>query len=217
LSDWLLGWARGATQNYSYKCQAGNQAKGTHAPRPMKAVHEYNSANMNELLQDLLHEFRRHKTLADRAMGQLSDEEFFRRPAAHVNPVALIVKHLAGNLHSRWSDFLTTDGEKPTRDRDQEFVVGEGDTRTNLLEAWERGWQTLFNTVAGLDAADLSKSITIRGESHTVCQALVRGLTHAAYHVGQILYLVRLLRPDSAWLTIAPGQSRVWRDKYLKR
>src|SRR5215469_13292372 len=141
-------------------------------------------------------------------MTQLDDEQFFRRPGEAVNPIALIVKHLAGNLTSRWSDFLTTDGDKPSRDRDGEFLLTEQDTRASLLVAWERGWQTLFDTLAGLQASDLEKTVTIRGEAHTVIQALLRGATHAAYHTGQILYVVRLLRPDAAWLTIPPGQSR---------
>jgi uncharacterized damage-inducible protein DinB len=162
----------------------------------------------NPLIADLTHEFRRHKDLADRAMAQLDDEQFFRRPGEAVNPVALIVKHLAGNFASRWSDFLTTDGDKPSRDRDSEFHLAEQDTRANLLAAWERGWRTLFDTLAGLQASDLEKTVTIRGEAHTVVQALLRGVTHTAYHIGQILYVVRLLRPDGGWLTIAPGQSR---------
>jgi uncharacterized damage-inducible protein DinB len=163
---------------------------------------------MDNLLTDLTHEFRRHKDLADRAMAALDDEQFFRRPGEAVNPIALIVKHLAGNLASRWSDFLTSDGDKPSRDRDSEFLLTEQDTRANLLAAWERGWQTLFDTLADLQASDLEKSVTIRGEPHTVVQALLRGVTHAAYHTGQILYVTRLLRPDAAWLTIPPGQSR---------
>jgi uncharacterized damage-inducible protein DinB len=171
---------------------------------------------MADLLADLRHDFRRHKDLADRAMAHLDDSEFFRRPAEHVNSVALIVKHLAGNLASRWTDFLTTDGEKASRDRDGEFLLTEQDTRASLLAAWERGWTALFDTFAGLGESDLDKSVTIRGESHRVTQALLRGLSHAAYHAGQILYLVRLWRPDSPWLTVAPGQSRKVRGGYLQ-
>jgi uncharacterized damage-inducible protein DinB len=163
---------------------------------------------MDALLADLRHEFRRHKDLADRAIVQLDDQEFFRRPAAHVNPVALIVKHLAGNLFSRWTEFLTTDGEKASRDRDGEFLLAGQDTRAELLAAWERGWRVLFDTLEGLRDSDLDKTVTIRGEVHTVRQALLRGMSHAAYHTGQVLYLVRLLQHDSTWLTIAPGQSR---------
>jgi hypothetical protein len=171
---------------------------------------------MDELLSDLLFEFRRHKGLADRAIAELADRQFFERPAEHVNPVALIVKHLAGNLVSRFSDFLTSDGEKPSRDRDTEFLLGEQDTRAELLAAWERGWETLFDTVQRLTRSDLEKTVTIRGEPHTVRQALLRGMSHAAYHTGQILYIVRLLRPDSTWLTMAPGTSRGASGGYRK-
>jgi uncharacterized damage-inducible protein DinB len=169
---------------------------------------------MNAFLADLQHEFVRHKGLADRALAQLDDEEFFRRPGTVVNPVALIVKHLAGNMVSRWTDFLTTDGEKTSRDRDGEFLLAEQDTRPNLLAAWERGWEVLFATLAGLSDADLDRSVTIRGESQTVRQALLRGMSHVAYHTGQVLYLVRLWRPESPWLTIAPGQSRGFPGSY---
>jgi uncharacterized damage-inducible protein DinB len=171
---------------------------------------------MSDLLAELARSFRGHKGYADRALAALDDRDFFRRPAEHVNPPALIVKHLAGNLASRWTDFLTSDGDKPTRDRDAEFTLTDQDTRANLLAAWEQGWQALFDTLAGLSDADFDKVVTIRGEPHTVFQALVRGLTHAAYHTGQILYLARLLRPDSPWLTIPPGQSRAHsRGNYL--
>lgn len=171
---------------------------------------------MIDFLADLRHEFQRHKTMADRALAQLEDREFFLRPGDLVNPVALIVKHLGGNMVSRWTDFLTTDGEKPSRDRDGEFVLTDQDTRANLLLAWERGWQTLFETIAGLTESDLAKSVTIRGESQTAQQALLRGMTHVAYHTGQILYLVRLLRPASPWLSIAPGQSRGFPGNYRR-
>ena len=171
---------------------------------------------MSDLLADLTHEFRRHKELADRAMAALSEEQFFARPGPEVNPIALIVKHLAGNLRSRWTDLLTSDGDKPDRDRDAEFVLMQSDTRTSLLAAWDRGWQAVFDTLVKLQPADLDRTITIRGEAHTVRQALVRGLAHAAYHVGQILYLSRLRAPGSPWLTIPPGQSRNWPARYLK-
>jgi uncharacterized damage-inducible protein DinB len=171
---------------------------------------------MSAQLDILLHEFRRHKNLAERAMSELPDEDFFHKPAEHVNSAATIVKHLAGNLFSRWTDFLTSDGEKPTRDRDSEFLLTAQDTRPSLLAAWEKGWQALFATIETLDESDFERTVTIRGEPHTVFQALVRGLTHAAYHTGQVLYLVRLLRPDSPWLTVAPGKSRTARAGYLK-
>jgi len=162
---------------------------------------------MDDFLADLGHEFRRHKGMAERAMAQLDDQDFFHRPGERVNPLALIVKHLAGNMASRWTDFLTTDGEKPTRDRDGEFVLNDEDTRENLMAAWERGWGALFDTLATLSDADLPATVTIRGEAHSARQALLRGMSHVAYHTGQILFLVRLMRPDGAWQTIPPGQS----------
>jgi hypothetical protein len=149
-------------------------------------------------------------------MVQLDDQDFFRRPAAHVNPVALIVKHLAGNLASRWTDFLSTDGEKASRDRDGEFLLTGQDTQASLLAAWERGWAALFDTLESLQESDLDRSVTTRGESHRVSQALLRGLSHAAYHKGQLLYLVRLWRPESPWLTVAPGQSQKVGGAYLR-
>jgi hypothetical protein len=171
---------------------------------------------MSTVVAEIEREFRHHKSLADRALAELGPEEFFRRPGPEVNPVALIVKHLAGNLSSRWSDFLASDGEKPTRNRDGEFLIADDDSRASLLAAWERGWQTLFDTLGSLTDDDLSKTITIRGESHTALQAMLRGLAHAAYHTGQILYLARLLKPERPWLTIAPGQSRSHAAGYLK-
>src|SRR5438105_10785267 len=157
---------------------------------------------MDQMLAHLRHEFGRYRDLADRALAHLDDQAFLRRPAAHVNPVALVVKHLAGNLASRWTDFLASDGDKASRDRDGEFVLTEQDTRANLRTAWERGWQALFDTLDSLGDSDLDRTVTIRGEPHQVAQALLRGLSHAAYHVGQILYLVRLWQPDSSWLTV---------------
>jgi uncharacterized damage-inducible protein DinB len=172
---------------------------------------------VDDVLSDLRFEFRRHKELADRAIVTLEDPEFFSRPGAEVNPVALIVKHIAGNFLSRWTDFLTTDGEKPTRDRDGEFQLNDDDTRASLLANWERGWAALFAALDDLQDADLHRTVTIRGECLTVRQALLRGLTHLAYHTGQIAYLARWLRPSSPWLTVPPGQSQGVRGEYIKK
>jgi uncharacterized protein DUF1572 len=172
---------------------------------------------MSEVLAAITHEFRRHKSLADKAIAQLEGELLFARPAAHANSPAIVIKHLSGNLRSRWTDFLNSDGEKPTRNRDGEFVLGPADTRDALLGAWDDGWRCVFDSLAGLTEADFSRTVMIRGEPHTVIAAVLRGLTHAAYHTGQILYHARLLRPDSAWLTIPPGQSDTHRPGYLSQ
>jgi uncharacterized damage-inducible protein DinB len=170
--------------------------------------------------EDVAFSFRKQKQLAGQALGQLDDEEFFQRPGQHSNSVAAIVKHLAGNLKSRWTDFLTTDGDKPWRDRDAEFVIGPGDTRERLLAAWQEGWDALFRTLAGLGEGDLLKRITIRGEEHTVMQAIHRSLSHSAYHAGQILYVARLVKKGEwRWITIPPGLSQQFKaegGKYLK-
>jgi uncharacterized damage-inducible protein DinB len=171
-------------------------------------------------LADVRFSFRKQKDLAEKGFEQLTDEEFFRRPGEHSNSVAVIVKHLAGNLASRWTDFLTSDGDKPWRDRDGEFVLGPDDTRPRLLAAWQQGWDALFATLDGLAETDLLRTVTIRGEGHTVLQALDRALTHAAYHAGQVLYVARLVKKEGwRYVTIPPGQSRQFREQggnYLK-
>ncbi|MGD9647044.1 MAG: DUF1572 family protein [Pirellulales bacterium] len=164
------------------------------------------------------HEFDRHRRLIERAIEPLRDEEFFRRPAPAVNSVALIVKHLAGNLASRWSDFLTSDGDKPGRNRDGEFVLGPDDSRATLMSRWHDAWGVVEHTLAKLGDDDLERVVTIRGEPHTVLQALLRGAGHVAYHAGQVLYVARFMRPDAPWLTIPPGQSgRHGRGRYLEK
>ena len=145
--------------------------------------------------------------MVERAISNLSDEQFFTKPGDAVNSVALIIKHMAGNLQSRWLDFLTADGEKPTRDRDREFILAGNDTRGSLMQGWQRGWSMLENTLGRLRDEDLGRRVTIRRESLTVLQALLRAATHAAHHTGQVLYLSRLLCPGAPWLTIAPGTS----------
>lgn len=172
---------------------------------------------MSGIVEEIGREFRRTHELASKALAGVDDAAFFAAPAGpgRVNPIALIVKHLAGNLRSRWRDFPEADGEKPDRDRDGEFVLGPADTREALMRSWDLGWSTLFATLDRLADADLGRTTAIRGEPHTVLQALLRGSNHAAYHVGQILYLARLLCPDSPWLTVAPGASRGLAGGYL--
>jgi hypothetical protein len=167
------------------------------------------------VLDGALTAFRSNKGWADKAIAQLPDDQLHVALDPNTNCIAVIMKHVAGNLLSRWTDFLTTDGEKPWRNRDDEFV----DTlaaRDELLAYWEAGWQRLFDTLAGLSAADLGKTVTIRGESHSVPLAMQRSLAHCGYHVGQIILIARILAGDH-WTTItiprgasANYNQRVW-------
>jgi len=149
---------------------------------------------------EALSSFRNCKKMAERAIEQVSDEEFFVTIDAESNSIALIVKHIAGNLHSRWKDFLTTDGEKPTRNRDTEFELIE-DTRESLMTFWETGWQVLFDNIEPLTEDDFAKTVTIRGEPHTIVEAINRQLTHYSYHVGQIVFLAKHLK-SAEWKTL---------------
>lgn len=155
---------------------------------------------------DTLTSFRNYKKLAERAIKQISDDEFFATIDEEANSIALIVKHIAGNLRSRWTDFLTADGEKPDRNRDTEFEL-TGDTRDGLMRFWEDGWQTLFDAITPLTVEDFSNTITIRGEPHTVVEAINRQLTHYAYHVGQIVLLAKHFR-SSEWRTLSVPKNR---------
>lgn len=162
---------------------------------------------MANFIETAITEFQRYKKLSDEALAQLVDETFFQSPSELSNSPAIIVKHIAGNLQSRWSDFLTTDGEKSNRHRDSEFHLGKDDTRAHLMIKWESSWNTLFQTLSLLEPAHLDQNVSIRGESLTVEQALIRALAHVAYHTGQITYLSRWLNPNGIWLTIPPGKS----------
>ena len=155
---------------------------------------------------DAVQSFCNYKKMAERAMEQVSDEEFFAAIDEEANSIAVIVKHLAGNLVSRWSDFLTTDGEKPTRDRDGEFEVRD-DSREALLEFWERGWKTLFDNIEPLTVEDFSKTVTIRGQEHTIVEAFNRQLSHYAYHIGQIVLLAKHFKLTE-WKTLSIPKNR---------
>jgi len=150
---------------------------------------------------DAVASFRNYKKMAERAMDQVSDNEFFSAIDAEANSIAVVVKHIAGNLVSRWTDFLTADGEKPTRDRDTEFEIAD-DSRLSLMEFWEQGWQTLFENLEPLTLEDFSKTVTIRGQPHTVVKAINRQLTHYSYHIGQIVLLAKHFR-SSEWKTLS--------------
>lgn len=156
--------------------------------------------------RDSLASFRNYKRLAEGALEQVSDEQFFATLDTESNSIAVIVKHIAGNLHSRWRDFLTSDGEKPDRNRDAEFEMA-GDTRKSLMMFWETGWQTLFENIEPLTEEDFTETVTIRGEPHTVVEAINRQLTHYAYHVGQIVFLAKHLR-SSEWKTLSVPRNK---------
>jgi hypothetical protein len=158
-------------------------------------------------IEDSLALFHQHKRLAEGAMGQISDEQLLATLDPETNSIATIVKHISGNMRSRWTDFLTTDGEKPGRDRDQEFVDPPA-TRKALMDAWEDGWARLFAALEPLSDADLARTVTIRGEAHSVMQAVNRQVAHYALHVGQIVMLAKHLARDR-WhpLSVAKNQS----------
>lgn len=160
-------------------------------------------------LADIVRTFRNYKTLGERAMAQVPDADLHRRLDEDANSIALIVKHLSGNLRSRLSDFLTTDGEKPDRNRDDEFEMAETVSRDELLAWWQRGWDVALATLDELTAADLERTVTIRGEPFLVVEALNRIATHTAYHVGQIVLLAKhFAGPGWTSLSIPKGQSR---------
>jgi hypothetical protein len=153
-------------------------------------------------LEEAIRSLRGHKRLAEGAMTQLSDGEFFQLIDPESNSVAIIVKHMAGNMRSRWTDFLTSDGEKPDRHRDQEFIIDEHMTRKDLMAIWERGWQHVFATLQSLQPDDISRIVTIRGQEHTVVQAISRALAHYSYHVGQIVFVAKHLK-STGWKTLS--------------
>jgi hypothetical protein len=141
-------------------------------------------------LEDSLTLFRYYKKLAEGAMEQVTDEQLVSVLDAEMNSIALIVKHMVGNMRSRWTDFLTSDGEKPDRNRDNEFV-DPFSTREALLKSWESGWSHVFAALEPLQASDLDRTVTIRGEAHSVMQAVNRQIAHYAYHIGQIVFLAK--------------------------
>jgi hypothetical protein len=160
-------------------------------------------------LEDAVLQLRKSKGLADGALAQVADADLFRSVDAESNSIAIVMKHVAGNMKSRWTDFLTTDGEKPDRDRDTEFETEPGDTRASVAARWEEGWRLLFSAIEGLAPSDLSRTVAIRGEPHTVLQAIQRQLTHYAYHVGQVVFLARhFAGPRWRSLSIPKGRSK---------
>ncbi|MGS2738327.1 DUF1572 family protein [Sinomicrobium sp. M5D2P17] len=171
----------------------------------------------NDFLESSLKLFEYYKSLGDKAMRQVPDQALFYQPNDASNSVAIIVKHLSGNMVSRWTDFLTTDGEKAWRDRDGEFT----DTfsgRDELIQTWEKGWQCLLETIRALTVNDLKKTVYIRNEGHTVTEAINRQLAHVPYHIGQIVYIAKMTT-DKKWetLTIARNASENYNLEKFKQ
>ena len=166
-----------------------------------------NESIANEYLQDALASFRAYKKLAEKAIEQVNDDELFVTLDEEGNSIAVMMKHIAGNMLSRWTDFLTSDGEKPDRNRDMEFVIEEGTTKESVVAYWERGWQTVFAALEPLQPQDFEKTVSIRGEAHTIVQAINRQLTHYSYHIGQIVFLAKHLR-SSEWRSLSIPRNR---------
>jgi hypothetical protein len=153
-------------------------------------------------LEEMKRQFRGHKRMGEAAMAQLEEKDFFVALDPESNSVATLVKHIAGNARSRFTDFLTSDGEKLDRFRDQEFEVSEKTTREEVLRWWEQAWEHVFSALDSLNRKTLQRTVTIRSEPHTVMQALNRALAHYAQHIGQIVFLAKHLRSEQ-WRTLS--------------
>jgi hypothetical protein len=169
-------------------------------------------------LDEARRQFRGHKRLAEGAFSQLRDEEFFVTIDAEANSIATLIKHIAGNARSRFTNFLTSDGEKPDRHRDQEFELSSNTTRADVMRWWQEGWEIVLSCVASLKPEDVERNVAIRGEPHTVLQAINRQIAHYAYHVGQIVFLAKHLR-SREWksLSIPRGKSEEFNRLALEK
>jgi hypothetical protein len=158
------------------------------------------------------------KNLGEKTFTQLNEEDFICSPGDDSNSIAIIVRHVSGNMLSRWTDFLTTDGEKDFRNRDAEFETDYSDDKKDILNKWEKGWRCLFDTLNSLSKDDLLKEVTIRSQKHTVVQAINRQLTHYSYHIGQIVYIAKL-RAKRNWktLSVLKGKSKEFNEEMKKK
>ena len=157
--------------------------------------------------EDAIKAMRAYKKLAEKAIAQLHDDEFFVTLDEESNSVAVVMKHMAGNMLSRWTEFLTSDGEKPDRNRDMEFVIEPHTTKDDVLAYWERGWKCVFDAIEPLQSADFERTVLIREEPHTIVQALNRQLMHYAYHIGQIVFLAKHFR-SASWNSLSVPRNR---------
>ena len=153
-------------------------------------------------LENSISEFKKLKQLGDKSFLQMKDEDFFWSPDEESNSIAIIIRHMSGNMISRWTDFLTTDGEKPNRKRDEEFEKIFYTDKDDVISRWEKGWNRLFKTLESLNVDDLMKEVKIRNEPHTVIQAINRQLTHYGYHIGQIVFIAKHLEGDK-WKSLS--------------
>lgn len=166
-----------------------------------------NGSITREYLDDALSSFRAYRKLAEKAIDQLSDDELFVTLDEEGNSVAVVMKHMAGNMISRWTDFLNSDGEKPDRNRDTEFVIEPQTTKADVMAFWQRGWQCVFDAIEPLQPGDFEKKVSIRGEPHSIVQAINRQLTHYAYHIGQIVFLAKHFR-STEWKSLSIPRNR---------
>ena len=166
-----------------------------------------NQSIIQNYLDDSRKAMRAYKKLAEKALDQLKEDEYFITLDEESNSVAVVMKHMAGNMFSRWTDFLTTDGEKPNRNRDYEFVISFETTKDELRDYWEHGWQCVFDALDPLQIEDLEKTVYIRGEEHTVVMAINRQLMHYAYHIGQIVFLAKHFRA-TGWNSLSIPRNR---------
>jgi hypothetical protein len=189
---------------------------GGDEPRPY-LLEKMNESLATHYLKDSIASLRAYKKLADKALAQLNENEFFVMLDEEANSIAVIMKHMAGNMFSRWTDFLTTDGEKPDRNRDTEFVIEPKTGKEDVVAYWEKGWQQVFVALEPLRAEDLGRTVLIRGEVHTVIQAINRQLMHYANHIGQIIFLAKHFR-SAEWKSLSiPRNKSVEFNKYLER
>lgn len=158
-------------------------------------------------LDDALSTFREYKKLAERAFAQTSDKDFFRTIDDESNSIAIIVKHMAGNMLSRWTDFLTTDGEKPDRNRDMEFVMLPETKKEEMLAYWEKGWKCTFDAIEPLTPNDLMRTVRVRGQVYTVIEAINRQVAHYASHVGQIILLAKHFK-SGEWQSLSVPKNK---------
>jgi hypothetical protein len=170
----------------------------------------------SEYLQSAFKIFVSYKTLGEKAIGQVSEKKLFRQFNEESNSIATIVRHLSGNMLSRWTDFLTTDGEKSWRNRDTEFE-NEIETRAELFSIWDEGWTRMFDTIEELNDEDLKRIVYIRGEAHTVIEAINRQIAHYSYHIGQIVFLAKMVSKKQ-WksLSIPKGKSKEFNEKHFR-